>query len=422
MTARRDSRPRKEPTDRRTTQKTSRGNPGSTSNPGASVKADRSVPADRQANGRTTSPELGAGQPRLPAVYCEFCGRGSVGAPAEMLPFRECPECRLLKCSQCWGPPEGILCAPCTDTTITATRPVAGRLARSRLGPIDDRTAVGIAFAALLSALVVVVVIGGLGRPPTGAVLDATARPAGTAAQVARLSPSPATSDQTRPNGSSSTPPSSLAPSPTGASVDDTLVVVDHALVTWKDPFGQVRAEIISQVENRGGQALSIPGGQSGYSISAPDGLIVASGRFGHAFPSIVGPGEHAYLIDSIAATFVDETELADVTVDLHFEPAATGATNLMIDDVRWAIDQNRVLVSGRVTNRGQSPAGPVAVGAVLRDGSDRILCAVYDVGHIGGLAPGESVAFSTSYPEVQPAWPTDAVSVEALAFAKPSR
>lgn len=291
---------------------------------------------------------------------------------------------------------------------------------------IDLRSAAAFAIASLVGAVAVGAAGGLFGDRPSGAVLEATGRPAETGTGVAQVSTSPSIREPSPMPHSSS--PSPQASTPTATAADATaapsttgVALLDSTLVTWEDSFGEVRAEIIGEVENRSGGAIGIPSGGTGYTITAPNGLVVASGRFAHAFPPIVQPGKRAFLIDALAATFVDLAELATVQIDLRSEAAEGAATVLAVEDLRWELTQGRVVVSGQVRNDGTTQVGPVAVGAILRDRSDRILCGVYDVGHVALLAPGQSAAFSTSYPEVQLILPTDAVRVEAIAFVRSS-
>jgi hypothetical protein len=392
-----------------------------------------------------TAARGGGWQPRpadLPAApliaYCESCGTPHEVTGPGVMPFRACPECGLLECSRCWGAEDAERCASCLGTPITVAAAESPGRARPFVS-IDRWTATGIAAA---GAIIVAVAVGFgvFGEGPRGAVLDATGRPAVASQRVAGVVPSPAPpeSPASAAPGSASFPPTETAPpsaaaSPTPAAPSSSsapsqaspaagaaLAIADQALVTWDDPFGEVRAEVIAEVQNHGTTPILLQQGASGYSIAAPDGRTVASGLFGNAFPSIVEPGMRAYLIDALAATFVERGELATVTVDLRFEPVQATATILPVDNLSWTIQEEQVVVSGRVRNDRSTTVGEITVGAILRDGSDRILCAVYDVGHIAGLDAGASAAFSTDYPEVQPAWSTDDVRIEAIAFVKP--
>jgi hypothetical protein len=453
MTAGRRGRPREAPIDRppddavsadggmRAAQ-TGRADPAPDSSPSSPVESTTThEPSDEAASpfvgdrpsskGRSHR-SSGREKSRLPIAYCEACGVAYEVTGPGLLPFRTCAECLLLRCPACWGASNAEQCADC----VRVAGPVAlmAPPVRSRdFRFVDARSAAIFVVASLVGAVAVGAAGGLFGDQPSGAVLEATGRPAETAPGVAQASvpPSTAESTATPTSAPTATPRASSAPPPTstpvasaaatsGATPANRVTVLQSTLVTWEDSFGEVRAQVIGEVENRGGTAVRIPSGGTGYTIIAPNGLTVASGRFAHAFPPIVAAGGRAFLIDALAATFVDRSDLASVQIDVRSEPVAESATLLTVEALHWTVSQGPVVVSGQVRNDGATPVGPVAVGALLRDRADRILCGVYSVDHVALVGPGQSAAFSTSYPEVQLAVPTDAVRAEAVAFVRP--
>jgi len=96
-------------------------------------------------------------------------------------------------------------------------------------------------------------------------------------------------------------------------------VEVEQATIrSWTDPFGEVRAQIIVSVTNGGTAAASLPRSGTAYRVMSRDGTVVALGRFAHVFPTVVGPDETAWFIDTLSATLANQSELADVEVALE--------------------------------------------------------------------------------------------------------
>jgi hypothetical protein len=440
MTAGRRGRRREAPTDRPADHKTSaNGGKGAAQAERANIAPDSS-PASPVESTTTHEPAGEAESPHLLVAYCETCGIDYEVTGPGLLPFRTCAECRLLQCPTCWGASNAEQCANCVGVA-GAVALIEPPMQSREFRLVDARSAAVLAVASVVGALAVGAAGGLFDDRPSGAVLEATGRPAETAAGVAQgsvplstVGPIPTPSPSPSPSSSPTPTPTPRAPSPSpptstpaasavtgGATSVNRVTVLQSALVTWEDSFGEVRAQVIGEVENQGGTSIRIPSGGTGYRIIAPNGLTVASGRFAHAFPPIVAPGQSAYLIDALAATFVDRSDLASVQIDLRSEPVAESATLLTVEDLHWTVTQGRVAVSGQVRNEGATPVGPVAVGALLRDRADRILCGVYSVDPVPLLGPGQSAAFSTSYPEVQLVVPTDAFRAEAVAFVTPS-
>jgi len=443
MTAGRRGRRREAPTDRPADHKNSANGGRRAAEAGRANFAPDSSPASPVESTTTREPSGEAASPHLLVAYCETCGIDYEVMGPGLLPFRTCAECRLLQCPACWGSSNAEQCADCVSVAVAVALidpPVRSREFRL----VDARSAAVLAVASIVGALAVGAAGGLFGDRPSGAVLEATGRPAETAVGVAQGSvplstaestltptltptptPTPTPTSTPTPRASSPSPPTSTpsasAAAAGGATSVNPVTVLQSTLVTWEDSFGEVRAQVIGEVENQGATAMRIPSGGTGYTIIAPNGLTVASGRFAHAFPPSVAPGHRAYLIDALAATFVDRSDLASVQIDLRSEPVAESATLLAVEDLRWMVTQGRVVVSGQVRNEGATPVGPVAVGALLRDRADRILCGVYSVDHVPLLGPGQSAAFSTSYPEVQLVVPTDVFRAEAVAFVRPS-
>ncbi|HKG56803.1 MAG TPA: FxLYD domain-containing protein [Candidatus Limnocylindrales bacterium] len=293
--------------------------------------------------------------------------------------------------------------------TATGDAP-SGRSRAARVGAVAILAALAVAAALLW---LVGENSGLTARDPRGGVAGAVGRPTASlspASSGARSSAAaPSTSDV------ASAPPS-IAPADAIAAVE----VSEQALRTWTDAYGEVRAEVIAVIRNSGRVAATLGGRNTGYTIAAPDGTIVASGVFARSFPDVIAPGEKGYLIDAVPATFVKAGDLSKLKLKVAPQPAPASTQTLIVEDLTWTSERGALTVSGTVRNDGQTAAGHVVVAAILRDASGRIVCAVYDTATVTDLAPAQVAKFKTSYPASAPV-PAAAISrAEGVAFADP--
>jgi hypothetical protein len=189
------------------------------------------------------------------------------------------------------------------------------------------------------------------------------------------------------------------------------------------DPLGQVRAQVLVGVTNRGGMPGYLPPAATTYRVLGPRGDLVARGRFAHAFPPYIEGASTGWLIDTLSATFTDPEEIGTVEVALNGQPAQPGdsgrATALTAADTRWELaDDGTVEAMGSVVNVGDRLVGRIAVGVILLGHQGEPLAGVYDVEDVRDLAPGESATFSTSYPGSPPLQMADVATARAFAVA----
>jgi hypothetical protein len=393
-------------------------------------------------------------------AYCEQCGvRADLTAAGRAkgggwraTPLRTCPDCGLLTCRSCWHarstrcercfvartsgtspvatPPEvvpdqAVVAEPAPDQPAEqedaptqpaplppepVLRPAPRPVASLRPRPAHPSRAI----AAIAAVLVLVV---------TGAAAflilpGRSQREIGVAAITARPS-SPAETDATAEPQTSIRPAESAAPRPANAT-PPRVELVDAVVTSWIDDLGEVRAHVVATVENRGGAAARLPGSESSFTIRDGEGASVAGGLFGHAFPPVVEPGERAYLIDTLSATFADPEEVVDVEVEVVFESTTDTIRDIEVANVTWDSGPDGLVVTGDVENGGEDEIGSAAVAVVLQDARSRVLGAVYDVTDVAALEPGASVRFSTAYPGLPPIEPGQIAAPVVVAFEQP--
>jgi len=209
---------------------------------------------------------------------------------------------------------------------------------------------------------------------------------------------------------------------PTGPAV--ARVEVEQATIrSWTDPFGEVRAQIIVSVTNGGTAAASLPRSGTAYRVMSRDGTVVALGRFAHVFPTVVGPDETAWFIDTLSATLANQSELADVEVALVTGdpgPAESRAVPLSVSDLAWREGSDGgISVTGTVRNYGRETVPRAEVGVILLADDGSPLGVVYDVSSVRDLAPGETSAFTTAYPGTAPIDPAEVAQTVAIAIPR---
>jgi hypothetical protein len=197
------------------------------------------------------------------------------------------------------------------------------------------------------------------------------------------------------------------------------VVVTGTWIRAWRDPIGEVRVQVVVEVANQADTRRGLAPGETAYRIVAPDRRVVAAGRFAHAFPAMIARGGHAWLVDTLSATFVEISELTVVEVDVPSDRAAPetaqGTGGLAVDVDAWTTAAEGGLVAGgTVTNEGPAVVPRAVIGVLFRDGAGIPLAGVYDVEAVVDLEPGGSVRFHTGYPGTPPIDPRDVASAEA--------
>lgn len=167
------------------------------------------------------------------------------------------------------------------------------------------------------------------------------------------------------------TPSPTRTPTPTPApSADarkgDVFMYVD-------EDFGYVTGQIILEVENAGTTWIEILDFQSNYTVFDADGAITETGDFTVAVPSLVAPGDTAYLLGEVFSDTSRLRDYATVEADGYYEEADEPDVMLAIENSRVRPGQfgGGVEVVGQVVNPGSSRIDNAYVGAVFLDDAE---------------------------------------------------
>jgi hypothetical protein len=129
------------------------------------------------------------------------------------------------------------------------------------------------------------------------------------------------------------------------------------------------------------------------------------------ALPAVIGPGETAYLVDTINIAVVELTRALSGEPDVAIVPTERPAARLSVTHLRLTGGVGGGLqATGQVRNDGGTATQPVTAGAVALDRQGRPLAAVYDIVDVGRVDPGETRPFATDYEPGAP--PVSAVSI----------
>jgi hypothetical protein len=337
--------------------------------------------------------------------FCELCGR----RPSTVERLRQRG---IARCEDCGA----YLCPDCRHSHYPALAPTAATASQLKggiaaVGLVAAGAVVGIlTLLATLSAYPIL-----FGPAASGGVLSAVETPASSAGGVGSLPSSSAIAVA-----ASTTPPSSspaaLASPAVGSSPAATKPApgatgrVDSAagkpvIRTWTGSYGEARVQVILPVRNEGPGWFQLPRSRSRYRILDSRGRDVAGGVFTAAMPEFIGPGETAYLVDTLSATFVDPREFrtAEATVDAI--AAAKPDLTLSVGEIELSKGPGGGLrAMGVVRNDGGTTARSVVAGVVVIGPPDgQAIAAVFDLTDVGDLEPGDAVAFDTEYPGAAP-------------------
>jgi hypothetical protein len=250
--------------------------------------------------------------------------------------------------------------------------------------------------------IVITLQSGFMRAPPEGAVQGALEPPSsairpGSATDVPIEATDPATA-------ASSAASSTATPRPETPTGIDEASPGNPVVLTWTGSFGEARLQIILPVRNLGADWLRLPRSQSTYRILDKDRRDLAGGVFTAALPEIIGPGETAYLVDTLSSSFVDPSRVSAADANVHADAADPPGTLLSVAEVALSTGSSGGLkASGQVRNDGAVPARSVIAGVVALDQAGRPIGAVYDLTDVAQIEPGATLDFETEYPGAPP-------------------
>lgn len=206
-------------------------------------------------------------------------------------------------------------------------------------------------------------------REPTDATAEPTASPTEVPTATPEPTPTPEPTATVEP-----TPTPTRTPTPTPAPSADAARGELYLRIT--EDGGYIQGQVIQEVVNTGSTWIEVNSFDSSYTVYAPDGGITETSTFTVSVPSIVAPGETAYLLGEI---FTDDGRLADyerAEADGYFEETDEPDDPLTIGNsrVRRAEYGGGVEVVGEVSNPGSARIDTAQIGAVFLNAAEEPL------------------------------------------------
>ncbi|MCM3584850.1 hypothetical protein M3182_03705 [Mesobacillus maritimus] len=181
------------------------------------------------------------------------------------------------------------------------------------------------------------------------------------------------------------------------------LEVVKSFGQAWKDSIDTVWIHSAAIFENTGEVPIEI--GETQMNFKGKDGSILGTAPMIYSVPSIVAPGEQAYISETTMLEGVtDPGEYKETTYNFSFDSTEENANLLEVSGVKGiaATDEmsSPYRVTGLVKNTTDSLQDDIRISAALL-AEDGTLLGVLNGGVDVGVNPGSEAGFDLSYPEV---------------------
>ncbi len=135
----------------------------------------------------------------------------------------------------------------------------------------------------------------------------------------------------------------------------------------------------------------------STYRVAASGREMAAGSLF--ALPTLIGPGETAYLVDTVTIPAIETIKDLVAESDVVALPTDPPDSSMTVTDLRLAEGiGGALLASGTVHNDSRSTTRRVVVGVIALGRNGTPMAVFHDSFDIGRLDPTESKSFETDY------------------------
>ncbi|MEH7380493.1 hypothetical protein V7138_08435 [Bacillus sp. JJ1533] len=181
------------------------------------------------------------------------------------------------------------------------------------------------------------------------------------------------------------------------------LEIVKSTGGVWKDSIDNVWVHSAAVFENTGEVPIEI--GETQMNFKGKDGSILGTAQMVYAVPSIVSPGEQAYISETtILEGVTDPGQYAETTYNFSFDDTDGSANLLEVSGIKvipatdeWSTPYR---VTGIVKNTTDELQDDIRISAALL-AEDGTLLGVLNGGVDVGVNPGSEAGFELNYPEV---------------------
>lgn len=181
------------------------------------------------------------------------------------------------------------------------------------------------------------------------------------------------------------------------------LEIVQSTGGAWKDSIDSVWVHSSAIFENTGDVPVSI--GETQMNYKDQQGGILGTSTMIYSVPSVVGPGEQAYITETtILEGMTDPALYGETTYNYGFDPTEENANLLDVSGTKGipSTDDYRTpyTVTGVVKNTTSELQDDIRISAALFDESGTLLGVLNGSVDVG-VNPGSEAGFELNYPEV---------------------
>lgn len=181
------------------------------------------------------------------------------------------------------------------------------------------------------------------------------------------------------------------------------LEIVQSTGAAWKDSIDTVWVHSSAIFENTGDVPITI--GESQMNFKDKEGGILGTSQMIYSVPSVVAPGEQAYITETTTLEGITDPALfGETSYNYSFDPTEETSNVLEVSGVKGipATDEYSLpyTVTGVVKNTTKELQDDIRISAALLDESGTLLGVLNGSVDVG-VNPGSEAGFELNYPEV---------------------
>ncbi|MDF2791018.1 MAG: hypothetical protein K0S80_4120 [Neobacillus sp.] len=179
------------------------------------------------------------------------------------------------------------------------------------------------------------------------------------------------------------------------------LEVIDQTSGSWVDSIGTVWVHSAAVFKNTGNVPINI--GETQMNYKGQDGSVLGTSTMIYSVPSIVKPGETAFIGEStILDGQTNSTNYKETTYNFGFDKTTEDPTLLETSVVQGikGDEFSSYKVTGMLKNITKNKQDDIRLAAGLFDQDDKLVAVLTGSVDVG-LNPGNEAGFELSYPEI---------------------
>lgn len=196
------------------------------------------------------------------------------------------------------------------------------------------------------------------------------------------------------------------------------LEIIDSTGGSWKDSIDSVWVHSAAIFKNTGSVAVEI--GESQLNLKAQDDSILGTATMIYAVPSVVQPGETAFIGESsLIEGATDPAQYKETTYNFGFNKTDSKGNILEVSGVKGikGDEYTPYKVTGVVKNTTDAKQDDIRLAAALLDESGKLL-GVFTGSVDVGVNPEGEAGFDLSYPEIPKEVADKIAKVEVKSYA----